>query len=175
MALPSRSAPGTMRSPRRVRGLSRERSAYRCRAGSIFSKILRTPRPSRPDGRRSRADSPQRRPARLISTSLRAPAIPTPAGAGISRGRLRGGEEAVLVEGQKAKSHDSSWKPPLRERWTIEVDRTEVKLLVDGKEVQRHAHGLTITEEYRVELQGSAKLEAPKGSRVRFDNVKIEP
>jgi hypothetical protein len=89
--------------------------------------------------------------------------------------RLRGGEYAVLVEGQKAKSHDSSWKPPLRERWTIEVDRTEVKLLVDGKEVQRHAHGLTITEEYRVELQGSAKLEAPKGSRVRFDNVKIEP
>ena len=89
--------------------------------------------------------------------------------------RLRGGEYATLVEGQIVKTTESPSKPPIRERWTLELDRAELRFSVDGKEVQRHAHGLSMSEDYRLELQGAAKLEAPKGARVRFDNVKIEP
>jgi ribosome-associated protein YbcJ (S4-like RNA binding protein) len=89
--------------------------------------------------------------------------------------RVRGGEHALLVENERVKVADGSLKLPLRERWTLEVTETDVRVLIDDKEFHRQAHKLTITENYRVELQGSAKLEAPKGAKVRFDNVKIEP
>jgi hypothetical protein len=89
--------------------------------------------------------------------------------------RLRGPQYGLLVEGQRMKEVDVPWSPPLRERWTIEVDRQEIRLRVGAKDVLRHVHGLSITEDYRVELQAAAKLEAPAGARVRFDNVRVEP
>src|SRR2546422_7151406 len=46
---------------------------------------------------------------------------------------------------------------------------------VDGKEIGRQAHGLSITEDYKFELQGAAKADVPAGARVLFDNVKVEP
>ena len=63
----------------------------------------------------------------------------------------------------------------MRERWTVEFGLKEIALFVNGKQVLRHTHGLAITSEYFVELQGAAKMEVPAGARVRFDNVKIEP
>lgn len=89
--------------------------------------------------------------------------------------RVRGPDYGILVDGQPAKTAPSSMKPGIRERWTFEVDRTEAKFFVDGREVLRHAHGLTLTEDVRVELHGAAKADAPKGARVRFDNVRVEP
>jgi len=40
--------------------------------------------------------------------------------------------------------------------------------------VGRQAHGLTITEDYKFELQGAAKNDVPNGAHVTFDNVKVE-
>jgi len=57
----------------------------------------------------------------------------------------------------------------------VEFGTKEIALSVNGKPLLRQAHGLTITNEYCVELQGSAKMDVPGGARVRFDNVKIEP
>lgn len=89
--------------------------------------------------------------------------------------RVRGGEHALLIENEKVKITEGSLKVPLRERWTLEVTETDVRVLVDDREFHRQAHKLTIAEPYRVELQGAAKVEAPKGAKVRFDNLKIEP
>ncbi len=89
--------------------------------------------------------------------------------------RVRGGEHALLIENEKAKITEGSLRVPLRERWILEVNETDVRVLIDDREFHRQAHKLTITENYRIELQGAAKLEAPKGAKVRFDNVKIEP
>jgi hypothetical protein len=89
--------------------------------------------------------------------------------------RLRDGEYSAIVETLHAARADASGGAPVRERWTIEFGPGEVALSVNGKQVLRHAHGLAIAQEYFVELQGAAKLDAPQGARVRFDNAKIEP
>ncbi|HEX7900164.1 MAG TPA: FecR family protein [Planctomycetota bacterium] len=89
--------------------------------------------------------------------------------------RLRGSQYGILVEGRRVKEVDVPWTPPLRERWTIEVDRQELRFRAGAKDVIRQPHGLSISEDYRVELQAAAKLEAPAGARVRFDNVRVEP
>jgi hypothetical protein len=89
--------------------------------------------------------------------------------------RLRGGEYSIMVEGDHQKQADRTWTPPLKERWTVEFDLKEIRLLANGKELLRHAHGLKIADDYRVELQATAKVESPAGSRVRFDGVRIEP
>ena len=62
----------------------------------------------------------------------------------------------------------------MRERWTVDFGPKELVFSVNGKTVLRHPHGLTIAPEYFVELQGTAKPDAPAGARVRFDSVKIE-
>jgi hypothetical protein len=88
--------------------------------------------------------------------------------------RLRAGQYSIIVDNVHVKQADRSGPTPVRERWTIELGPKEIDLMVNGKPVLRHAHGLTLTDEYRVELQGAAKLEAPAGARVRFDGVRIE-
>jgi len=89
--------------------------------------------------------------------------------------RLRGAEYAILIENTKAKTSAAGGAFPLRTRWVIELDRQELRFWVDGKEIGRQAHGLTITEDYKFELQGAAKADVPAGARVIFDNVKVEP
>lgn len=89
--------------------------------------------------------------------------------------RLRAAEYSVIVETKHVAQAEHAGAAPVRERWTVEFGLKEVALSVNGKPVLRHAHGLTLAPEYFVELQGAAKLEAPPGARVRFDNFKIEP
>jgi hypothetical protein len=89
--------------------------------------------------------------------------------------RLRGSEYALLVENNKGKTAAVGGTFPLKSRWVIEVDRQELRFWADGKEIGRQAHGLAITEDYRIELQGQAKIDVPAGARVAFDNVKVEP
>lgn len=89
--------------------------------------------------------------------------------------RLRDGEYSVIVETQHLKSAAAAGTAPVRERWTVEFGLKDVSLSVNGRQVFSQAHGLTIAQEYFVELQGTAKPDAPAGARVRFDNVKIEP
>lgn len=88
---------------------------------------------------------------------------------------LRASGHGILVDGQPVKTVDLNWKAPLKERWTVELDRRDVRFLVDGKQILRHAHGLQAADEYRVELHASGKEDAPQGARARFDNVRIEP
>ena len=89
--------------------------------------------------------------------------------------RLRGSEYAVLVENNKVKQAAAVGAFPLKSRWVVELDRQDLRFWVDGKEIGRQAHGLTISEEYKIELQGQAKADVPAGARVAFDNLKIEP
>jgi periplasmic protein TonB len=88
---------------------------------------------------------------------------------------LRAEQYGILIGGQPAKTVDRPWTPPLKERWTIELDRREIRLSADGRAVLRHPHGLQLAGEYRLELQGGGKMDTPAGARVRYDNVRIEP
>jgi hypothetical protein len=87
--------------------------------------------------------------------------------------RLRGGEYAILVENNKTKT-SSAGAFPIRTQWIIELDKQEIRFWAGGKEVGRQAHGLTITEDYKFELQGAAKADVPAGAKVTFDNIKVE-
>lgn len=89
--------------------------------------------------------------------------------------RLRGAEYAILVENNKLKTAPAAGPWPLRSRWTVELDRQEVRFWAGDKEIGRAAHGLTLTEETRFELQGAAKVDVPAGAHVTFDTVKVEP
>jgi ferric-dicitrate binding protein FerR (iron transport regulator) len=88
--------------------------------------------------------------------------------------RLRNGKYGLIVETKHVAEADGSGAPGVRERWTIDFGPKELLFSVNGKTVIRHPHGLTIAPEYFVELQGTAKPDAPAGARVRFDSVKIE-
>jgi len=105
--------------------------------------------------------------------------VPAPGKAGVLKNelavRLRGAEYGLLVENNKVKTAAAGGAFPIRSRWVIELDRQELRFWADGKEIGRHAHGLTLTEDYRIELQGAAKADVPAGAHVAFDNVKVEP
>jgi ferric-dicitrate binding protein FerR (iron transport regulator) len=89
--------------------------------------------------------------------------------------RLRGADYAILVENVKGKPATAGGPWPYRARWTVELDRQEIRFWADGKEIGRQAHNLTFTENYRFELHGAAKDDGPASARVTFDNVKVEP
>ena len=103
--------------------------------------------------------------------------VPASAKAGVIKNeltaRLRGSEYAILVENNKGKSATAGTFP-IKSRWVVELDRQEIRFWADGKEIGRQAHGLTITEDYKFELQAIAKADVPVGARVTFDNVKVE-
>jgi len=103
--------------------------------------------------------------------------VPASAKAGVVKNeltaRLRGGEYAILVENNKTKT-SSAGAFPIRTQWIIELDKQEIRFWAGGKEVGRQAHGLTITEDYKFELQGAAKADVPAGAKVTFDNIKVE-
>ena len=90
---------------------------------------------------------------------------------------LRSGDEeyGILVENVKGKTATAAGSFPLKTRWVIELDRQELRFWADGKEIARQSHGLTITEDYKFELQAAAKADVPAGARVMFDSVKVEP
>ena len=88
--------------------------------------------------------------------------------------RLRNGKYGIIVETKHVAEADAAGSPGVRERWTVDFGAKELVFSVNGKTVLRHPHGLTIPPEYFVELQGTAKPDAPAGARVRFDSVKIE-
>ena len=86
---------------------------------------------------------------------------------------LRGGSTSGARNGGSFEA-DAAGSPGVRERWTVDFGPKELVFSVNGKTVLRHPHGLTIAPEYFVELQGTAKPDAPAGARVRFDSVRIE-
>jgi len=103
--------------------------------------------------------------------------VPASAKAGVVKNeltaRLRGGEYAILVENAKTKT-SSAGAFPIKTQWIVELDKQEIRFSAGGKEVGRQAHGLTMTEDYKFELQGAAKADVPAGAKVTFDNLKVE-
>jgi ferric-dicitrate binding protein FerR (iron transport regulator) len=103
--------------------------------------------------------------------------VPASAKAGVIKNeltvRLRGAEYGILVENNKMKT-STAGPFPIKSRWVIELDRQEIRFWADGKDIGRQAHGLSMTEDYKFELQGIAKSGVPAGARVAFDNVKVE-
>ena len=63
---------------------------------------------------------------------------------------------------------------PRKERWTVEVDRTEMRLLVNGKATLAGKHGVAVSPNVHIRLEANAKADVPRGTWVRFDNVRVE-
>lgn len=89
--------------------------------------------------------------------------------------RLRGEEYALLLGTERLQLRERSGPWPRRERWTLEVDRTEMRFLVDGEEILRRPHGRTLSEPCVLELRGLSKQGAPSGAHARLDAVRVEP
>jgi hypothetical protein len=67
---------------------------------------------------------------------------------------------------------------PRRDRWTLEMeavgpDALDVRFLVNEQEVLKMRNSVRVFDRYRLELGASAYRDAAKGSRVRFDNVRV--
>ncbi len=68
----------------------------------------------------------------------------------------------------------SSGGSPRRERWIAELDAAEIRFLVNDRETLRLKHGRRVTEGYRLRLEANAGDQVPRGTRVRYDNLRIE-
>lgn len=98
-------------------------------------------------------------------------------GDGVLRIQLREKRYAVYSEKGEPRElagADRRGGGAVRERWRVEIEANRVRLLVDGREVLRHAHDLPVAEGYRIEMDGAARQDAPAGARAAFDNVTVE-
>jgi hypothetical protein len=77
-------------------------------------------------------------------------------------------------DGGEMQKVPSSGGSPRRERWIAEVDALEIRFFVNDREILRRPHGRRMTGSYRVRLEANATREAPRGTRVRYDNLRIE-
>jgi FecR-like protein len=98
--------------------------------------------------------------------------------AGVFRVQLRDNRYSLTVETGEARDlagADRTGGAPCRERWRIEVDGPVVRFLAGDREIFRTKHELTVPPGYSIEIDGSARADAPSGSRAGFDNVVVEP
>jgi hypothetical protein len=109
-----------------------------------------------------------------VTARLQVPGRPTKAGDMIRL--IRRGNSYRLLDRESRALHTvgapGGW--PRRERWAVELNGDEVRLVVDGKEALRARHRQRVHRRYRVGLLGGAKLGVPQGARVSFDNVVVE-
>ena len=113
----------------------------------------------------------------LVATVSFVPQGQARGGDGVFRVQLRDRRYSVFTERGEPREiagADRATGAPCRERWRVEIEANRVRLLADGREVVRHAHDLQVPAGYAVELDGSARPDAPAGARAAFDNVVIE-
>jgi hypothetical protein len=99
-------------------------------------------------------------------------------GDGVFRFQLRGNRYTLTVEpGGETRDLAGADRTGAAgpEKWRIELDGQTVRFLVGDREVIRHKHDLQVPSGYLVELDGSARSDAPSGAKAAFDNVAIEP
>jgi hypothetical protein len=62
---------------------------------------------------------------------------------------------------------------PRRDRWTVQMDAQELRATVNGRETARFRHDRRDPAVF-LYPNANAKLDAPQGARVRFDNLRVE-
>jgi hypothetical protein len=97
-------------------------------------------------------------------------------GEGVFRLQLRGNRYSLTTESGEARDVVGADRAgaAARERWRIEVDGGTVRFLVNDVEILKSKHGLPVAPGYAIEIDGSARADAPSGARVGFDTVVIE-
>lgn len=97
-------------------------------------------------------------------------------GDGVFRLQLRGSRYSLTTESGEARDLVGADRTGAAgpERWRIEIDGGEVRFLAGDRELLRHKHELPVAAGYSIEIDGSARADAPSGARVGFDNVTIE-
>lgn len=97
-------------------------------------------------------------------------------GDGVFRLQLRGTRYSLATESGEAKDVVGADRTGAagRERWRIEVDGGAIRFLVNDAEILKTRHGLPVAPGYAIEIDGSARADAPSGARVGFDTVVIE-
>jgi len=88
-----------------------------------------------------------------------------------SDGRTLGSSEFNRL----APAEASGWDWPRRERWTVELDAQELTWWVNEKRVLVARHRTRAAESYHIRLEAAATRGVPKGTSVRFDNMRVEP
>jgi outer membrane biosynthesis protein TonB len=99
-------------------------------------------------------------------------------GDGVFRIQLRENRYSLTVESGEARDlavADRAAGSPCREKWRIEIEGASVRFLADGREILRHKHELQVPSGYTLEIDGSARADAPPGAKAVFDNVAVEP
>jgi hypothetical protein len=97
---------------------------------------------------------------------------------GVFRVQLRENRYGIWTEAVEPRERAGAERPgvaPCRERWRIEIQGASVKLLVQDREVLKHVFDVPPAAALHVELDASARGDAPPGARAAFDNVAIEP
>ena len=97
-------------------------------------------------------------------------------GDGVFRLQLRGTRYSLATEAGETRDLVGADRTGAagRERWRIEVDGGTVRFLVNEVELLKTKHGLPVAPGYAIEIDGSARADAPSGARVGFDTVVIE-
>ena len=88
------------------------------------------------------------------------------------------GGKFQLVDGQDFRllaSGDAPPEGPARERWTVELEGEEVRVLLGEREILRGKHGKRGVEAVRIRLDANGASGAPGRARVAFDNLRVEP
>jgi hypothetical protein len=99
-------------------------------------------------------------------------------GEGVFRIQLRDNRYSLTVESGEARDlagADRAGGAPCREKWRIEIEGATVRFLVNDREIFRHKHELQVPAGYSIEIDGSARADAPSGAKAAFDNLSVEP
>lgn len=95
--------------------------------------------------------------------------------AGVLRLQLRGGRYSLMSEaGEPRELAGAARAGSGRERWRLELRGSEARVLVNDKELFRHSHDLPVSPGYAIQLDASARADAPAGARAGFDAVVVE-
>ena len=86
----------------------------------------------------------------------------------------RAGRLEALVENASVGSLAAPRERPGRERWVVELDAERLVFRADGRVVADRAHGLALPAACQVGLEALGKRAAPRGLKVRFDNLVVE-
>jgi ferric-dicitrate binding protein FerR (iron transport regulator) len=97
---------------------------------------------------------------------------------GVLRVQLRENRYALFTESGEPRELAGAARAgeqPARERWRVEVQADHVRVLAGDRELFRHRPERAAPAGYVIELDASARADAPSGARAGFDNVLIEP
>jgi ferric-dicitrate binding protein FerR (iron transport regulator) len=97
--------------------------------------------------------------------------------AGVLRLQLRGARYSLMTESGEPRElagANRSGSGPCRERWRVELRGSETRVFVNDRELFRHTHDLPAAAGYSIQLDGSARPDAPAGAKTSFDAVVVE-